>query len=230
MPRKKYDSRKVNIVGRFFEDITEAILKDVERAPIEDGDFCTWGKGIGIEVKASDNNHELRLPTYQIDTYRMNSKGFPFHSFFFFLFCYDNPYIRAGKLKITSLSQFDDIIEIRSFLAANISTLYVFDISIIDHLFSVGRVSNKSIPLHPGVQSLNLRPSHLKLLADGGWKYIAVKFKNIGIRTFTCEFDCKLDLLESYKIKFQIVVLGQARKIQNLVELFDPKVSLVQAC
>ncbi len=57
MPRKKYDSRKVNIVGNFFEDIFKEMIK-AEKAPADEGDFHIWKEGIGIEVKGSDANHE----------------------------------------------------------------------------------------------------------------------------------------------------------------------------
>ena len=90
MTRKKYDSRKVNIVGDFFEDLFGAMFPKVERAPADEGDFHLWDIGAGVEVKSSDNNHEFRLPLHQIKDYQRFSGGFPFDKFFFFLFCYHN--------------------------------------------------------------------------------------------------------------------------------------------
>lgn len=222
MPRKKYDSRKVNIVGSFFEDITGAMLM-AEKAPTDEGDFHIWESGIGIEVKSSDANHEWRLPLHQIESYQVMSKGFPLDSFFFFLFCYKNPYLKGGdSRRITSLSRFNNEMEIRNFVVANIDTLYVVDIAVIQQLFSICRVSDKSIPLHPGVQSLNVRPTLLRLLADGGWKSMAVKIRDLEQRSFSSEFGFAPDLLESHKIKMSVAVIGRAKEIRGIIKCFKP--------
>lgn len=222
MPRKKYDSRKVNIVGSFFEDVTEEMVR-AERAPVEEGDFHIWENGTGIEVKASDANHEWRLPLHQLESYRRMSNGFPMDSFFFFLFCYKNPYIRNGSSRrITSLSRFDDEIEIKNFIVANLDTLYVVDISVIQHLFPICRVSDKSIPLHPGVQSLNIRPTLMRLLADGGWKSMAGKVRGLEQRSFSSEFVFVPDMLESHKVKLNVAVIGRTKETQKLIECFRP--------
>ncbi len=71
MPRKKYDSKKVNVVGNFFEDIFEQMVK-AERAPADEGDFHVWEESLGIEVKGSDTNHEWRLPLHQLEFYPEN--------------------------------------------------------------------------------------------------------------------------------------------------------------
>src|SRR3989344_1519710 len=153
MPRKAYDKVKVNFVGRFFEDLTKAMFR-CERAPIEEGDFHIWDSNFGIEVKSSDNNHELRLPLHQLDTFRKMSGGFPFDNFFLFLFCYHNLYIKdAYGNRITSLSEYNDKIEVRNFLASNLDTLFIIDMAVVEFLMSVCRISDKSIPLHPGVKS-----------------------------------------------------------------------------
>lgn len=222
MPRKKYDSRKVNIVGSFFEDITGEMIR-AERAPTEEGDFHIWEDGIGIEVKSSDANHEWRLPLHQLESYQRMSNGFPLDSFFFFLFCYRNPYLRnGGPGRITSLSRFDGQIEIRNFVAENLDTLYVLDIAVIRHLFSICRVSDKSIPMHPGVQSLNIRPTLLRLLADGGWKSMAAKIRSLEQRSFSSEFGFAPDMLESHKVKLNVSMIGRAKETQDLIRCFKP--------
>lgn len=222
MPRKKYDSRKVNVVGSFFEDITEAMLT-AERAPVDEGDFHIWPHGVGVEVKASDANHEWRLPLHQLESYRRISGGFPLDGFFFFLFCYQNPYLKVnGSGRITSLSQFDDVLDVRKFVASNLDTLYVVDIAVIQQLFSICKVSDKSIPLHPGVQSLNVRPTLLRLLADGGWKSLAAKVRRLEKRSFSSEFGFIPDLLESHKVKLNVAVIGRAKETQGIIKCFKP--------
>lgn len=221
MSRKKYDSRKVNIVGSFFEDITGEMIK-AERAPAEEGDFHIWESGIGVEVKASDANHEWRLPLHQLESYQRMSKGFPLDSFFFFLFCYKNPYLRnGGSGRITSLSRFDDQMDIRNFITANLDTLYVVDIAVVQHLFSICRVSDKSIPMHPGVQSLNIRPTLLRLLADGGWKSLAIKVRGLEKVSLSSEF-VFADLLEAHKVKLNVAVIGRAKETQGIIRCFKP--------
>src|SRR3989338_8084196 len=127
MTRKKYDETKVNFAGRFFENLTKAMIV-CERAPIKEGDFHILDKNLGIEVKASDNSHEFRLPLHQIDTLKMMSNGFPFNDFLFFLFCYENPYLKDDRQnKMTSLSMYSEKIPIRNFLAQNLSTLFIID-------------------------------------------------------------------------------------------------------
>ena len=221
MPRKKYDSRKVNIVGDFFENIFAEMVK-AERAPVDEGDFFIPEANIGIEVKGSDSNHEWRLPLHQLEFYQRMSKGFPLDNFFFFLFCYKNPYIRNGAGRITSLSLFDDEMEVRSFIVANPDTLYVVDIALIQHLFSICRVSDNSIPMHRGVQSLNVRPTLMRLLADGGWKSMAAKIRGLEQRSFSSEFVFAPDMLESHKVKLNIVTIGRAKETQKLIECFKP--------
>lgn len=222
MPRKKYDSRKVNIVGYFFEDIFKEMV-GAERAPADEGDFHNWEEGIGVEVKASDTNHEWRLPLHQLETYQRISGGFPLDSFFFFLFCYKNPYLKnGGSGRITSLSQFDDVLDVRKFVASNLDTLYVVDIAVIQQLFSICRVSDKSIPLHLGVQSLNVRPTLMRLLADGGWKSMAAKIRSLEQRLFSSEFDFVPDLLESHKVRMNVVLIGQAKETQSIIRCFKP--------
>lgn len=222
MPRKKYDSRKVNIVGDFFEDILGHMVKG-ERAPADEGDFHVWEEGLGIEVKGSDTNHEWRLPLHQLEFYERMSNGFPLDSFFFFLFCYKNPYLRNGDSKrITSLSQFDDEMEIRNFIVTNLDTLYVIDIVLIQHLFSICRVSDKSIPLHRGVKSLNVRPTLMRLLADGGWKSMSAKIRGLEQRSFSSEFVFAPDMLESHKVKLNVATIGRAKETQKLIRCFKP--------
>lgn len=222
MPRKKYDSRKVNIVGSFFEDVTGAMLM-AEKAPADEGDFHVWENGFGVEVKASDANHEWRLPLHQLESYRRISGGFPLDGFFFFLFCYQNPYLKVnGSGRITSLSQFDDELDVRKFIASNLDTLYVLDIATIWHMFSLCRVSDKSIPLHPGVRSLNIRPSHLRLLADGGWKSMAIKTRGMEKRSLSSKFTLAPDLLESHKISVGVEMIGLSKGMNGLVSSFKP--------
>ena len=222
MPRKKYDSRKVNIVGNFFEDITGAMLT-AERAPVDEGDFHIWPQGIGVEVKGSDANHEWRLPLHQLETYERISGGFPLDRFFFFLFCYQNPYLKVnGSGRITSLSQFDDVLDVRRFIASNLNTLYVIDIATVWHMFSLCRVSDKSIPLHPGVQSLNIRPSHLRLLADGGWKSMSIKTRGVERRSLSGEFTLAPDMLESHRIRVGIEMIGLSKGLDRMVGSFKP--------
>jgi len=151
------------------------------------------------------------------------SNGFPLDSFFFFLFCYKNPYLRNGSSKrITSLSQFDDEMEVRNFIVTNIDMLYVIDIALIQHLFSICRVSDKSIPLHRGVKSLNVRPRHMRLLADGGWKSAAVRIRNLEQKSFSSEFVFAPYLWESHKVKLNIAMIGRAKETQKLIRCFKP--------
>lgn len=227
MTRKKYDSRKVNIVGDFFEDITGVMLPGAERASTNEGDFHIWDIGAGIEVKASDNNHELRLPLLQIKDYQKLSGGFPFDKFFFFLFCYSNPYIKNNGARITSLSVFDETPDIRSFLATNLESLFVIDIALVPYLFSVGRVSDKSIPLHRGVESLNVRAKHLVLLANGGWQMFLAKIRGLESRSFDCELRFCPDLLESHTMRFKMSLVGRRGGLTELVKSFDREVLLI---
>lgn len=224
MVRKKYDSRKVNIVGDFFEDITEAMLSGAKRAPIHEGDFHLWDIGAGIEVKSSDNNHEIRLPLSQVGDYQRFSGGFPFDKFFFFLFYYRNPYIRENGARITSLSKFDETVDIRSFLAVNIDSLSVVDIALVPYLFSIGRISDKSIPLHRGVESLNIKAKHLALLADDGWRIFLAKIRGLESRSLDCELRFCPDLLESHTVKFKMSLVGRRGCLNELMKSFDREV------
>lgn len=229
--RKKYDSRKVNIVGDFFEDITEAMLLGAERAPIYEGDFHLWDIGAGVEVKSSDDNHELRLPLQQIEDYQRFSGGFPFDKFFFFLFCYGNPSIRNNGVRITSLSVFNETLDIRSFLAANLEALFVIDIALlIPYLFSAGKISDKSIPLHRGVKSLNIRSRHLMLLANGGWQMFSTRIRGLGSRLFDCEFRFNPDLLESHFIEFKMFLVGRQSGLDELMKNFDREMLSMNKC
>lgn len=226
--RKKYDSRKVNIVGDFFEDVTGAMLPRAERAPQHEGDFHLWDISAGVEVKASDNNHELRLPLQQIKDYQKLSGFFPFDKFFFFLFCYNNPYIRNNGARITSLSVFNETPDIRSFLAANLESLFIIDIALVPYLFSVGRISDRSIPLHRGVESLNVRAKHLVLLANGGWQMFSAKIRGLGSRLFDCELRFSPDLLEAHFVKFQMSLVGRQNGVDELVKRFDREILSVK--
>lgn len=205
----------------FFEAVTGAMLSRAERASAKEGDFHIWDIAAGIEVKSSDSNHELRLPPHQIDDYHRISSGFPFDKFFFFLFCYSNPYIRNNGARIASLSIFDETPDIRSFLAVNLESLFIIDIALISYLFSVGRISDKSIPLHRGIESLNVRSKHLMLLADGGWKMFSAKIRGLGSRSFDCEFRFDPDLLESHFIEFKMFLVGRQSCLDELMKSFD---------
>lgn len=226
MPRKKYDEVKVNFVGRFFEDLTRAVLV-CERAPVEEGDFHIWDQGLGIEVKASDINHEFRLPLHQINSFRTMSSGFPFNDFLFFLFCYENPVVKNNdQNRVTSLSRHSEKVPIRNFLAQNLSTLFILDMTVIDSLFSFCRISDKSIPLHRGVKSLNIRPAYLKRLVDGGWKALISNHGTIETRSFVCKLKFNPDLLESYDMNFKIEIIRRVKKAEQLLNLIHPQVSL----
>jgi len=224
MTRKKYDSRKANIVGDFFEDLFGAMFPGAERAPADEGDFHLWDISTGVEVKSSDNNHELRLPLYLIEAYQRLSGGFPFDTFFFFLFWYHNPYIRENGFRITSLSRFDETVDVRNFLAANIDSLFAVDIALIPYLFSVCKVSDKSIPMHRGVKSLNVRPKHLTLLANGGWRMFSARVRDLGSKSFDCKFGFSPDLLESYTLKFHISLTGRRSGLDGLMKSFDREI------
>ena len=140
-----------------------------------------------------------------------------------FIINLNNPYIKIPGLgKITSLSQFDETMEVRNFLATNIATLYIVDILIIPHLFSIGRLSDKSIPLHRGVQSLNIRQKHLASLADGGYKLLTSKINSLTARKTSCKFDLSPDLLESHKMEIETVFVGRSKMIQTLIGAFNP--------
>ena len=117
---------------------------------------------------------------------------------------------------------FDDEVEIKNFIAANLDTLYVIDIAVIQNLFSICRVSDKSIPLHPGVKSLNIRPTFMWLLADGGWKSLAAKIRGLEQRSFSSEFGFVPDMLESHKIKLNVAMIGRAKETQGLIKCFKP--------
>jgi len=225
MPRKKYDSKKVNIVGRFFEDLAEAIFI-CERSPNDEGDFHIWkdGAGIGLEVKGSDNKHEFRLPLHQIEFFKNISEGFPLNSFFFMLFSYHNPIIKTDSgYEITSLSQHKKKLAIRRFLAANMETLFIIDMAVIDLLFAVCRISDKSIPLHRGVKSLNIRPRLLRSLTGEGLTVISGgNIKKFISRSFVCEMKFKPDLLESYIMKFSIVFVGRPKEVEGVVKFLSP--------
>jgi len=129
-----------------------------------------------------------------------------------------------GKRRRTSLSFFDETLDVRRFLATNIDSLFIVDIALIPYLFSVCRISDKSIPLHPGVESLNIRSKHLMLLANGGWQMFSAKIKGLESRSFGCELQFDPDLLESHAMKFRMSLVGRKNGLDGLVNSFDQEI------
>lgn len=225
MPRKPYDSQKVNIVGDFFEDMIEAMFIGIKRAHFGEGDFCIWSAGSGLEVKSSDSNHEIRIPLRQLEDYHRISQGFPFDTFFYLLFFYDNPNIKTDDgREVTSMSGFSGLLEVRDFLASSPMTLFVIEESVVPYLFSIGRISDKSIPLNRGVKSLNIRQKKLEQLVSGGWKLLPEGPKNLRTAQIEAEISfSKYVLEERYKVRLNIKVAGRPGRIEKLTNHFDPK-------
>ena len=122
------------------------------------------------------------------------------------------------------MSRFDETVDVRNFLATNIDSLFMIDIALIPYLFSVCRVSDKSIPLHRGVESLNVRPKHLMLLANGGWRMFSARVRDLESRSFDCELGFSPDLLESYAMKFNMFLVGRRNGLDGLIKSFDREI------
>jgi hypothetical protein len=221
--RKTYDSVKVNRVGAFGEALTQALLPKSEPAQFDEGDFYIPSANTAVEVKLTDSMHEWRIPLHQLEAFRV-LRSFPYDGFWFFLFVYRNWYIPNGKPRgSTALSAYNETIDVNSFIADNLQHLFILDIEFVQGLKDkqVCRVSDKSIPLHPGRESLNIRPARMKgIIADDSWKEVVSDPQNWVLRNRKVKFRCKPDMFERYDIPLNVHIIGRekgTRKISRLL-------------
>ncbi len=222
--RKTYDSLKVNRVGAFGEALTKALLPRSETARFDEGDFYIPSTNSGVEVKVTDSMHEWRLPLHQIEAFQA-LRSFPYDGFWFFLFVYRNWYIPNGKPRgSTALAAYDEIPDVRSFIADNMQYLFILDIEFIQRLkdTNICRVSDRSIPLHPGRESLNIRPARMRrMIAENTWREALSDPQDWVARYKKIQFRCKPDMFERYDIPLSVHIIGKQKGVRQISRLLS---------
>ena len=222
--RKKYDPLKVNRVGAFGEALTQALLPQSEIARFDEGDFYNPTANSGVEVKLTDSMHEWRIPLHQIEAFQA-LRLFPYDGFWFFLFVYRNWYISNGKPRSsTALAAYDEIPDVRSFIADNLQYLFILDIEFIQGLKDkqICRVSDKSIPLHPGRESLNIRPARMRgIIADNSWREVISDPQDWVVRQRNIKFRSEPDMFERYDVSMSVHIIGKQRSVRQISRLLS---------
>ena len=220
--RKPYDSVKVNRVGAFGQCITQALITSGTSVPVAEGDLYIPSVNNGIEVKLTDSMHEWRIPLHQLEAFSRLAE-FPYDGFWFFLFVYRNWYIPSGRPRSsTALSVYNETTDIRSFIANNMQGLFVFHIDFIQALKDkqICRVSNKSIPLHPGRESLNIRPAHMRRIIEGdSWRDVITDPKSWKLKHVNLRLKCQFDMFEQYDISLSVRILGRKKDVRQISKL-----------
>jgi hypothetical protein len=122
--RKTRQRNTPKTVGTFFEKIALTLF-DGTRGHDSEGDLVIWHVPLGMEIKASDNNHTFRIPIDQLEKYYALAQGFPFEYFLYGLFCYRNRAKRGRKRK-TLLQGCRHEEHAYEILSGNIDTLYLY--------------------------------------------------------------------------------------------------------
>lgn len=136
-------------VGEFFQELITVLINGEQVTDDTLGDVVNWRFGLGIEVKASDNNHPFRISLRQHKRY-VGSRNFPHSRFAYGLCAYRNrERIRAAKRKrngkrrlpakrsllgriMSRGAQFEH-------LAENVTDVFLFDLEVMTALASRSR-------------------------------------------------------------------------------------------
>jgi len=164
---KKTKRRNIpTLVGNFFQNLGSRILK---ASPPANGslDLAIKQVLVGIEVKAGDYHHRLRIPTAQLRKHmHENMLLFPdmLENLVYCLFCYKNPKTedRSGKQgKRSALSRCKDEYDVFSMLAKHTETLYIFDHRVILAIKDLFGTCKKKLPCDPEAEVIMIGKNYL---------------------------------------------------------------------
>jgi hypothetical protein len=218
--------QKHTFVGNFFEEVALRILGgDLTRN--DDGDINIWRSETTVEVKSSGHlsSYGFRLCVEQIDWYN-NISQFPFSRAWYVFFNYRNGSRKTeGGKRVSELSVHNDPLSVNKYLASSVIWCTILDLSIVNRWKELLPHSTKSVMGHPGKETVNLKPTSVHHIANGGFAH-GLRELNLNPDDFNkvtghIEMRLQPDLFSEYDMSFPVTAVlpkEESRSFQNILK------------
>ena len=201
---------KQNIVGKHFENLGHWLLGG-ELVRNEDGDICLDDHDTTVEVKSScyESSYGFRLKVEQIDEYKKLSR-FRFERAWYAFFAYRNRRLRRGEVgdPTTELARHTSPAEVERYLAETLQWCLIVDLSVVERWKELLPHSTKSVPGHPGMETVDVKCEDVYPLANGGLyqglKGLKLPTVEFGVLSGTIDGTMEADLYREYRVKFPL--------------------------
>lgn len=154
-----------NRVGRFYMHLAQHIVGGhITKGDSSLADIIDWNGCIGYEVKASDDNHRIRIRWCQLESHASDrNAGFPLSSYMYCICSYGNrEKKRAGGARKSLLGMCRDGAAARACLAENSRTLYVLDLRIIEAIARHLGVQKRLFPCDSETEGVAINHSFMR--------------------------------------------------------------------